>query len=1036
MASKEAGTPFLADLPEAFQGKKLEATSDLRDLVSSNPILDLCLRLSVGPCVNGKVVDPKGQLTGSVRLYHMIGKMISRGSFKRLCLLSSHQWETIENAWVATMHTVLLNKDFNPCIADPELYHSILKFKVWFLDFSLHGRIYNNYVILTNLSKLLKSLKCIAGWLQYYMTSDCRHLNQRPPLMSYFYDFDHEHGLIRLGWMGGHLSKWRSIGRKTNLSDDEIACLAQIRTFGRALPCPTSEMVEESLREQVEILCTPVQTEEHVLLAAKEAAHQLGVQLRVEEMPFFSHISVSTSGCYEQPQRSGGAAREAAEWVQGMSTPINLVCVETDEGSSEFLEFLCSHCSANSPVDVYGERVFPRTVGYYGCLEESSPLINLLYVDRGATRRQKYCKDVAGEELLPSTTGSSLLLAATGKALGQGQFLDKDGSPCKPDYWLKCGAIRLPLFDPTRFKFNLCYEVLSPPKVTLTSLAEPGAKCRPLGKNQLWFNITEKVMRFMVEPILARDGRARIGLNSTNKMWDFLKFLGKSNFEFSEAFCQSTDYKSATDLIPLDLLQALWTGFLGNLPRRHPFRVFESLLYATRDLSISSEFPEFRKEFLNSGKSHRRGSFMGEPMSFMTLTLMNLVIEVLTLKATAFKTQLFVLGNQLPPGPPVCICGDDVAAVRHRLEPIQLFKEVVAAFSGQLSWKDVISKRILIFCEDHVLVQYKDGKAKFLYIDVIKSRLLTTMSRQHTENRSAILGKGRMLRNQLDYFEDKNLQIAIMLYFHRIFDRAYKGALTKVKLPLFLPPNCGGAGIPNHDSLVNEWEYPYIGYVFSVLDIEDYNRRLVCLEELASLNGSIKHGIESKERIFILEQEATSYLVASQIDFAKNQIYSDKVLKDFLRELEIDIPVSPYTGDVKFSELLNAAAQLHFRPLSQLGDEIERTLNFNKFLTCPGVERQQRTFNTWKVRADRFFKRKILLSGNYHYYKNLGKERFKGYRDLETKVARSISGWIYTGPSSGLNFQNSGPSLRVHFSRLPVDTRPILVYDGFSHIMS
>jgi hypothetical protein len=774
----------------------------------------------------------------------------------------------------------------------------------------------------------------------------------------------------------------------------------------------------------MQILTTDVVIPKEVLDTAERFAERLGERLQVWQMPTSTHVSVSTSGCFERSQTDFGIAAEVSSWVTLLKEKVKYFtfspCVKMP-GSLDlnFKDFIYQYKDSHKLCDPWGELIFPRTLGYYMFLEEDQvSMLDILYASLGSTKGRKVLSSLTeGKVDLPPKLGKIVLLMAQAESLKQGSFVaDDEVTPIEPYFYMTIPGedIRVPIFASSQMSMRLTYQPSSFPKTMLTCLAEPGAKTRPLGKNQAWFTMVTRAMRFMAEPILSRDGRARIGLRSTNKMWSFLKFIQRASPEYEEMVCQSTDYRSATDLIPLPLIKAMWTGFLRQLPHGHPFHVYASLMFCQRELFGDKKFEKVLKSFPDL--VHRRGSFMGEPMSFLTLTLENLLVEEITNQYYSIGRPLWthVDMGQIK-SDPSCICGDDVAALRSNVKIILLFREVVKAFCWALSWKDLTSKRCLIFCEDHCLVQGDKNNRKVIYIDVIKSRLLTTMTREHSENRSSILGKGRMLSNQLDYFENKFLKIAVLGYFARIFNRAYNyNVIGKCKFPLYLPPSCGGLGLPIVESVMPEYMYPYIGYVYSLLGISDFKDRFLKLTELGALNTRAKHGIISTDRVNFLAFSLAKMHYSSENKVMANAIYDDDFVMTLLEEEGIEVQSDPYTKKYDFSAFRNAAAFIGFVPFSSLPEEIERVLNFSTFFSDE-VTRQQRTYNQWVRDSRKFWNGRITRKNKAALF-SFGREKFTSIVDMERAVLRSFSGWIYVGEDRyNLNLINTGPSLKIDF---------------------
>jgi hypothetical protein len=1014
--------------------------------VKKNPIVDLCTKLSTYLVKHGQVYKPPRGESKSIKLFQTIGYCLPRRNFDVMRKLSHKQWKTIEECWIANMHTVILHPMFDPNRIDTDLTRSIRSYKRWFIIFFTHAKTIRKdgkrrYVLL-NLDKGLRALKTIAGYMQFYCCYDQYMINKEPPALPFYRGYHDKLHVLIFTWFGGYLRPFRRCDRLLN--DQELIALCQMRTFGRALPCPSRNMCREDLKDQIKILTTERVVTERTLSDADAFCNQLGQRLRIDEMPFHTHFSMSTSGCYEVTSKEGGQAAyirrnympivnsrlvdcrivlnpngafkpiysELPLWdlykflsTGELSIPMDgeMVKLSKDENPMDF-------------VDCYGNLLFPmekigrRSRGTSGLSGGEPGLSQVLYrLPKGAKReiflQRTYGADFKGK-VISQEVGMCLLLCATAESYLQGHFEDLEGNVCEPDAFIVCKeTLQLPIWHKRRI---LRYKVDIPPKVKLTCLAEPGAKTRPLGNTQVWFNIIQRTMRFMVEPIIARDGRARIGLVSSNKMWSFLKFLQKKGY--TDVYLQSTDYKSSTDFIPLSVIQAIWTGLTRIVRKNHPFMVFLDLIISNRMLELLA-FDEISGQ--TGDMIHRCGSFMGEPMSFMTLTVINILIEEVT-------QNRFFAGMPPTVKDPVAICGDDFLSVRRILAVILLFKEIAEQFGMVFSWKDQISKRIGIFCEDHII--FNEDKGVIEYIDVIKSRLVTTMTRQHSDNRSSILGKGRMLRNQLDYFENAMLKEHIMNVYTTIFDRAYRLTVKQSDLPIWLPPSCGGIGFPILETNMPNYAYKYIKHVFDILDIKDPFEKYLKLSHLRCLNEPSKKGISTWDATKkVLGTILKKYEIhqydgnISQVEISPWLVYSEQVIIDLLSDLGKDVAPDPYDPSKKdFDQMKNEASLIGIIPFADLSNEIERIQNFESFLREDNV-RTQRTFKSFAYNSKKYWRSNgipINRSNSGVTVKDVPK--FTTWVDLEKRVNRSNPGWIVLS-STGLNMFNCSPSLKIDF---------------------
>jgi hypothetical protein len=979
----------------------------------------------------------------------MIGFKMKPATFKRFSMLNAYQWKTIEQCWIANMHSVLLNQDFNPLIVDHDLIRSIKAYKLWFIDFMVKGRFTSKGVILFNLDKGLKALKTLAGYFQYYLCLDSKEYNRTPPALPFWKGWNPLDSSMSMTWFGGHLRHCRNFDRR-DLSDHDIANLCQIRTFGRALPCPSRRMCRNDLLDQLKILGSKRVTERGVLDAVYIACVAFSERINIGEMPTQTHFSLSTSGCFEQPTANGGMAQYVRQrWYKPLteSFPSNTYITDVKRNKTSNLEELFKKRprDAHRLTDAYGKSIFPADPdgsvsipAWYGGTEflgGENDLTQLLYRQKYFSQRKVYGQELFGgindSDPIPNEIGDALLLCAQGEAWEQGHYVNVQGEEIPPTHIMSFGDLKVPLWLSDRAFITPIrrYIIDEHPRCKLTCLAEPGAKTRPLGNCQVWFTCITRCMRFMIEPIIARDGRARIGLRSTNKMWSFLKFVQKTHKGSGTMWCQSTDYKSATDYMPLDFIDAMWRGLTKNVSSDHPFMVYYSLIASQRKISLcdyrelsSQLIPIFGIELLNNC-----GSFMGEPMSFMTLNLGNIVTEELTMYCEATSDPTFervpdtfpvILGRD-----PTCVCGDDFTALRAILARILLFKKVAEKVGWVLSWKDQLSKRVMIFCEDHALVTQDQ---KLVYIDVIKSRLLTTMTRQHSDNRSSILGKGRMLRNQLDYFENKALKSSIMTVYREIFTKVYKDTLD-ISLPFWLPPNCGGIGFPCLETEIPKWGWKFIKYILDVVAMPRSPEKLVKLSQLRTLNSPSKKGIATwADSLRIYSEILDGYSIfeykgqesLKEDNILPGTIYPDQFVTDLcFLAYGREVPKDPYDpSKFDFDSLNNEASLLGFIRFDELLNEIERAVNFHTFLTSD-EERTQRTLSDYIRKARKFW----LRIGVFPNEDSLGVTKtdcvgFTSWVKMEKSIYSSFSGWIPIFDGK-VGIFSSSPSLKVDLSR-------------------
>jgi len=777
-----------------------------------NPIFGLCGRLcSLNLNNEGNLAIYK-EMKGSKRLYRTMRGLKTR-ILRKMSFLSSTQWSRLEESWCAIMFTVTMNRDFNPNVRDYSLFLSIRKYKIWYITVALrHCQCWSKFDLKTKLwskkligfeqmhDKLCKSLKTLSSWLQFATLSLAT--NSQPREISWFPGWNHFSNRPTMIWMSGHLQQWNDF-LLIERTDQNLINLAQIRTFGRALPILSKDACRLDLEETLDILTTENPIDEDKLTCIKLFSNELGRKLQANKMPVWTHFSVSHSASLLHSQATGG---KAADLQKGVLDLLKSDCYplllrdfskfRTDEYDKNETRLDVLMLSRSRPIiyDCYGQIVvYPTwyeapftTVVKQAQLYDSNSvsllqynheassvysnigyrLLDILFRSPDQMAGQRYIRKLIPEDTnsLPETTGKALLFWASGQLSKFGHYEPK------PDWFIIIEDYDS--FDPLLgrckeytpcpvwlTKVNARYIPEEYPSVMLTSLAEPGAKTRGLGKGNSAHNIIGQTMRFMADPVFIRDGSARIGLQTENKLWQFLKLLQKVAKKFPPtAILMSSDYRRATDYLALPLIKALWSGFLSDLRTDHPFWVFSELIWSKRFLFLDQQLIADKTRYLSSN-----GSFQGEPISFLTLTLYNLVILNMTIHYSTSELKLWSYPKFFHDYGiiPRAVCGDDVAAFFPHARFASNFRSLVVGSGMHLSkGKDGDSKRVLIFCEDHVIAKFDNETNiwSFFFSDTIKCRLLTNMSRQGTSRVASILGKGRMISSQLDWFPNETVK--------------------------------------------------------------------------------------------------------------------------------------------------------------------------------------------------------------------------------------------------------------------------------------
>jgi hypothetical protein len=311
-------------------------------------------------------------------------------------------------------------------------------------------------------------------------------------------------------------------------------------------------------------------------------------------------------------------------------------------------------------------------------------------------------------------------------------------------------------------------------------------------------------VRHICTNLLLNDRTLRIGFQTSYKLWELLKSL-KGDFSWIHA----CDLDEATYRMSHDLLKAIY--YRLKVTVRFPlFRLFEDLLTSYTRLVEADNLSEYRIPKSWIAKS---GSFMGESLSFIYLTL---IVRAVSYIASCYYT-FNIKHNTSYWFPDNCdiiirrgvetgheqVLGDDhIAFDQSRLLALHrrwIYKEIKLVVSVS---KDGISQDFAVFCEnalcipsDKDVLTDKEGETfgKIVYIDTIKSRLLSGTSKVSMEHRSPIFGHASALERALKWIKDPETNRRVETLFWVV---NYHKAVKLGGCYASLPQELGGFGLP------------------------------------------------------------------------------------------------------------------------------------------------------------------------------------------------------------------------------------------------
>jgi len=567
------------------------------------------------------------------------------------------------------------------------------------------------------------------------------------------------------------------------------------------------------------------------------------------------------------------------------------------------------------------------------------------------------------------------------------------------------------------------------PKATITVLAEPGVKSRGLTKNMVWLTIILQTMRQIIEPMFKKHPKARSGITETHKFWSYFKRRKEHKFPKS-AILASCDYTAATDTIPLKVIEALWLGFCEGLgmPKLHPFRLYMPLLWSQRELVPSNDYDSlFKSHGFDSYVNHMTGSFMGEPVSFMTLTLANLVVLEITdfYEAKGFSPDFSlapdndwdnyvgIIDND------AMIVGDDLFTIRYDLWVITgILRPAQALLGFQRSvGKDYLSLDLATLAEDNI---YLDPITSIIdFLDKIKIRLLSPMTRSFTDRRQSILGKGSQVSVVIDYISqsDKHLSNTISKIFVSTFEEILETQVF-VQLPIELPPSCGGLSLPirlweDFEPLFRR-ELRWLRVIMDMPPLESLVYRI----QLRRLNEADWKGLGLLESNKII-----SYLLTVlDIPSDHGEFGGIMTYKDILANLEAIGEFDPKDPIfIGYSAIVEKARKhLDLITMDEAVDNIDRCMNTVFAFNNPGVAKVKKiSFSLYQRRCHRYWQRvfkkhsaKINAVSNHGFksFRNVGLAMQYGTAVYISKISRLYrfgTGW-------GSLFFDLGPSSVQH----------------------
>jgi len=149
------------------------------------------------------------------------------------------------------------------------------------------------------------------------------------------------------------------------------------------------------------------------------------------------------------------------------------------------------------------------------------------------------------------------------------------------------------------------------------AVPEPGFKSRIVTTGPFWLNVLQQGLAHTIKDILSVHPSVRSSLQKTDQAWQSLYLMTGKDYP-KDFLCLSSDLKEATDHIPKIIAVQLLSGFIAGSGLKS--NLSETCLDLLR---INRTFISPTRISL----SQTRGAMMGEPLTKVILSILNLVVE-------------------------------------------------------------------------------------------------------------------------------------------------------------------------------------------------------------------------------------------------------------------------------------------------------------------------------------------------------------------------------------------------------------------------
>nr|UYL95388.1 MAG: RNA-dependent RNA polymerase [Qingyang Narna tick virus 1] len=342
------------------------------------------------------------------------------------------------------------------------------------------------------------------------------------------------------------------------------------------------------------------------------------------------------------------------------------------------------------------------------------------------------------------------------------------------------------------------------PTRTLT-IPEPGYKARIVTTGPYWTVVLPQALSHYLRSVVGGHPSARSCMLWTDQAWQSLYLMSGKRYPKS-FWALSSDLKEATDHIPKVVARALLEGFLlGTNAKSNLKEVCLSIIMMDRHFESKTSLFSVQQT---------RGVMMGEPLTKVILTVLNLAVEEAAMRKL-LRVPLSEGTFLSPWWRSYHVGGDDHLAIGPK-PYLHLITHYHLRCGSKISMgKHGLSQRVVRYCEKVLMISnllkrpfnVKDlgGPPEVLeaspFIDSIKVRLLSPTGKTFDviSERNVAIGKGMTLGRTLQWlnpnFFDEKLCLLIRDRFIQRMGSLLPDRSSGVLWQTFLPPFWGGLGL-------------------------------------------------------------------------------------------------------------------------------------------------------------------------------------------------------------------------------------------------